>query len=62
MNTDCKKCGTPMPMPPKGQNANPIYGGSFLVTKYLCRVCGHWNDLTRRNGFMEYKNKFKNDL
>lgn len=45
-DTDCRKCGEPMPAPApmKGILAH----AKFTLTAYRCMKCGHWNDLKKR--------------
>lgn len=43
-NTDCRKCGAPMPEP----KCKDRYAGSFTVTSFRCPQCGHVNNLKRR--------------
>ncbi len=50
MNTDCKKCGAPMPDPPAMRAG---FLATFVTTAYRCRHCDHVNDLTRRKGWKE---------
>lgn len=51
MNTDCSKCKAPMPELPKPNSRDPISLMSFKITAYLCKQCGHWNNLKRRKGW-----------
>lgn len=51
MNSDCKKCRAPMRAVP----ASSSFLGIAIITGYRCKECGHWNDLKRRKGYVEWK-------
>lgn len=51
MNTNCSKCGAPMPPTPKPTVDSPLNFARFIITAYRCEQCGHWNDLKRRKGW-----------
>jgi len=55
LNTDCLKCGMPMPQIPPAPSDHPIYRFRFIPTGFLCPKCGHFNDLKGRNGWKEFK-------
>lgn len=54
MNTACTKC--------KATDGERSFSmgrfGIVLTTGYRCKHCGHWNDLTRRKGWKEYKTEW----
>jgi len=52
LNTDCKKCGTPMSVPKNDNTSKSIIRRlTVTITNYRCEKCGHWNDLKRRKGW-----------
>lgn len=54
MRTECSKCNAPMPAPAPSAAGWLNHG---VTTGYQCKECGHWNNLKRRNGYVEWKLK-----
>lgn len=55
MNTDCSKCGAPMPVVPKANPASGIMSAlKFVLTGFVCQKCGKANHLERRKGFKQW--------
>lgn len=52
MNSDCKKCRAPMRAVPASSS---FLGIAIITTGYRCKECGHWNNLKRRKGYVEWK-------
>lgn len=61
LGTECAKCYAEMPALARASSG--IGAGVFankvemIITGYLCKECGHWNNLKRRKWFKEKKNE-----
>lgn len=51
-DTDCRKCGAPMPPLKQSPNSGRLSGlmdiAQMTITGYRCEKCDHWNNLKSR--------------
>lgn len=56
LTTECSKCKAEMPALARASSGFLAHT-KMTITGYLCKECGHWNDLKRRKWFRDSKNK-----